>query len=175
MTESLMIDADSSDEDMAITLVREFHSAFGSDDDLALRKTLIAEEIQEFIEAVERHLNDKTLENLAEVLKEACDVAYVIAGTFVTLDNLGTTEFPLSDEEVALIVHTSECAVSVFGHDIMWEGFKRVHESNMSKLGVDGKPIYRHDGKVLKGPNYKPCDLRDLVAPIHERMMSGGQ
>ena len=39
----------------------------------------------------------------------------------------------------------------------------RVHESNMSKLGEDGKPIYREDGKVLKGPNYKPPDLSDLV------------
>ena len=38
-----------------------------------------------------------------------------------------------------------------------------VHESNMSKLGEDGKPIYREDGKVLKGPNYKPPDLTDLV------------
>lgn len=34
--------------------------------------------------------------------------------------------------------------------------FKAVHESNMSKLGDDGKPIYREDGKVMKGPNYKP-------------------
>jgi predicted HAD superfamily Cof-like phosphohydrolase len=33
-------------------------------------------------------------------------------------------------------------------------GFNNVHASNMSKLGEDGKPIYRHDGKVLKGPKY---------------------
>lgn len=32
--------------------------------------------------------------------------------------------------------------------------FNEIHESNMSKLGEDGKPIYREDGKVLKGPNY---------------------
>ena len=31
------------------------------------------------------------------------------------------------------------------------------------KLGDDGKPIYREDGKVLKGPNYQPPDLSDLV------------
>lgn len=31
-----------------------------------------------------------------------------------------------------------------------------VHKSNMSKLGEDGKPQYREDGKVLKGPNYLP-------------------
>ena len=43
------------------------------------------------------------------------------------------------------------------------EAMNRVHESNMSKLGEDGKPIYREDGKVLKGPNYKPPDLSDLT------------
>ena len=42
------------------------------------------------------------------------------------------------------------------------EALNRVHESNMSKLDADGKPIYREDGKVLKGPNYKPPDLSDL-------------
>jgi predicted HAD superfamily Cof-like phosphohydrolase len=43
------------------------------------------------------------------------------------------------------------------------EALDRVHKSNMSKLDVDGKPIYRHDGKVLKGPNYTPPVLSDLV------------
>ena len=43
------------------------------------------------------------------------------------------------------------------------EALNRVHESNMSKLDEDGKPIYREDGKVLKGPNYKPPDLSDLI------------
>ena len=42
------------------------------------------------------------------------------------------------------------------------EALDRVHKSNMSKLDKDGKPIYRDDGKVLKGPNYKPPDLSDL-------------
>ena len=43
------------------------------------------------------------------------------------------------------------------------QALRRVHKSNMSKLGEDGKPIYREDGKVLKGPNYQPPDLSDLV------------
>ena len=43
------------------------------------------------------------------------------------------------------------------------EALNRVHESNMSKLDEDGKPIYREDGKVLKGPNYKPPDLSDII------------
>ncbi len=42
------------------------------------------------------------------------------------------------------------------------EALDRVHKSNMSKLDEDGKPIYREDGKVLKGPNYKPPTLEDL-------------
>ena len=42
------------------------------------------------------------------------------------------------------------------------EAMNRVHESNLSKLDEEGKPIYREDGKVLKGPNYKPPDLSDL-------------
>ena len=43
------------------------------------------------------------------------------------------------------------------------EAMHRVHRSNMSKLGLDGKPIRRADGKVLKGPNYQPPNLSDLV------------
>ena len=41
--------------------------------------------------------------------------------------------------------------------------FKRVHDSNMSKLDDDGKPLRRADGKVIKSKNYKPPDLSDLV------------
>ena len=43
------------------------------------------------------------------------------------------------------------------------EAMRRVHASNMSKLGEDGKPIYRGDGKVLKGPNYAPPELNNLI------------
>lgn len=43
------------------------------------------------------------------------------------------------------------------------EAMRRVHKSNMSKLGPDGKPIYRSDGKVMKSPKYTPPILTDLV------------
>ena len=43
------------------------------------------------------------------------------------------------------------------------EALDRVHISNLSKLDEEGNPIYREDGKVLKGPNYKPPNLIDLV------------
>lgn len=41
--------------------------------------------------------------------------------------------------------------------------FKEVHRSNMSKLGPDGKPLYREDGKVLKGPNFIEPNLEKFV------------
>ena len=66
-------------------------------------------------------------------MKEACDLVYVILGMFV--------EFGWNFDEA----------------------FKRVHESNMSKLDEEGNPIRREDGKILKGPNYQAPDLRDLV------------
>ena len=43
------------------------------------------------------------------------------------------------------------------------EAMDRVHKSNMSKLDEYGNPVLREDGKVLKGPNYQPPDLSDLV------------
>tara|TARA_Y100001936_G_C15844647_1_gene543888 strand:+ start:409 stop:780 length:372 start_codon:yes stop_codon:yes gene_type:complete len=42
--------------------------------------------------------------------------------------------------------------------------FDEVQRSNMSKLGVDGKPIYNEKGKVMKGPNYFEPDLNKFVA-----------
>ena len=42
--------------------------------------------------------------------------------------------------------------------------FAEVQDSNMSKLGDDGKPIYNEKGKVLKGPNYFKPDLKKFVA-----------
>lgn len=41
--------------------------------------------------------------------------------------------------------------------------FDEVHSSNMSKLGATGRPIYRDDGKILKGENYFAPDLTKIV------------
>ena len=49
-----------------------------------------------------------------------------------------------------------------FGIDLD-ECYHEVHRSNMSKLGADGKPIYREDGKILKGPNYFHPNLKDIL------------
>ncbi|RDY60920.1 nucleoside triphosphate pyrophosphohydrolase family protein [Flagellimonas nanhaiensis] len=43
------------------------------------------------------------------------------------------------------------------------EVFEEIQRSNMSKLGSDGKPIYREDGKVLKGPNYFKPDIKSIM------------
>jgi predicted HAD superfamily Cof-like phosphohydrolase len=75
-----------------------------------------------------------TAEQKSRLLKELCDLQYVLSGAAVALG--------LNEMQVA---------------------FTRVHNSNLSKLGLDGKPIYRKDGKVIKGPNYAPPELRDLV------------
>lgn len=127
-------------------LVSEFHKAFGhslgekiTEKELLLRYTLIAEEWAELKEEIAAALADITsggevkTKTKERLLKEMADVQYVLSGMAAAFD------LPL---QVA---------------------FVRVHKSNMSKLGEDGKPIYREDGKVLKGPNYVPVDLEDLV------------
>lgn len=43
------------------------------------------------------------------------------------------------------------------------EAFEEVYDSNMSKLGKDGKPIKREDGKILKGPNFREPNLKKFV------------
>ena len=49
-----------------------------------------------------------------------------------------------------------------FGLDLD-DCFHEVHSSNMTKLGEDGRPMYREDGKVMKGPHYSEPDLLPFV------------
>jgi len=65
-------------------------------------------------------------------------------------------------KELADLVYVCYQYAENMGWDLD-ETLDRIHKSNMSKLDEDGKPIYREDGKVLKGPNYKPPNLSDLV------------
>jgi|TARA_R100001443_G_scaffold18770_3_gene29926 predicted HAD superfamily Cof-like phosphohydrolase len=127
--------------------LEEFHKAFGHPvdevmtvDGMELRRSLIVEEFTELMSEISQvsialaRGRKPTLEVRENLLKELCDLQYVISGMAVAFG------LPL---QIA---------------------FNRVHSSNMSKLGEDGKPLYREDGKVLKGPNYEPPDLKDLVA-----------
>ena len=91
--------------------------------------------VEEFKEFLdaEKHLIKGFVVNATDTLKELADLVYVC---YQYAENLGWD---------------------------LDEALYRVHQSNMSKLGEDGKPIYREDGKVLKGPNYQPPNLSDLV------------
>lgn len=65
-------------------------------------------------------------------------------------------------DALADILYVTYGAGHAFGIDLD-KCFKEVQRSNMSKLGEDGKPIYREDGKVLKGPNYSEPDLKSIL------------
>jgi len=61
------------------------------------------------------------------------------------------------------ILYVTYGAGHAFGIDLD-KCFKEVQNSNMSKLGKDGKPIYNENGKVMKGPNYFKPNLSKFVA-----------
>ena len=61
------------------------------------------------------------------------------------------------------ILYVTYGAGHAFGIDLD-KCFEEVQNSNMSKLGNDGKPIYNEKGKVMKGPNYFKPDLHKFVA-----------
>ena len=91
--------------------------------------------VEEFKEFLEAEemLFRNNIEFPAEALKELADLVYVC---YQYAENMGW---------------------------FLDEALDREHQSNMSKLGKDGKPIYREDGKVLKGPDYEPPTLMDLI------------
>ena len=47
--------------------------------------------------------------------------------------------------------------------ELIEEVFDEIHRSNMSKLGEDGNPVYREDGKVIKGPNFFKPDIAKII------------
>lgn len=120
-----------------LELAREFHDKFLinnphtitlNSDICRLRLTLLYEELFEVDEAIDKWDS----ENL---LKELCDLQYVLDGTFLAL---GFAKY----KDAAML---------------------EVHRSNMSKLDKDGKPIYRKDGKVLKSVEYSPADMSKIL------------
>lgn len=144
-------------------MLQEFISSFGASLDPELWAKLIVEETKETEEALEE--DDK--EN---ILKEMTDLMYVTIG--FNMVSAGAEQMKLFKasrvvELMDILNKGSETyakAVEVMGLETnFYEAFRRVHLSNMSKLGEDGEPIYRDDGKVLKGPNYREPDLKDLL------------
>lgn len=115
----------------------EFHTAFNQKretvpalpdaDTRALRKRLLDEEFNEYLEG---EAND----DLVEIADALADIIYIAYGTGVS--------YGLPMDAI----------------------FNEVHRSNMSKLDPEtGKPIYREDGKVLKGALYSPPDIEGVI------------
>jgi hypothetical protein len=137
----------------------EFIRSFGGSLDPRLWLSLVEEELKELYAE-----KPKTPEHL----KEYTDLLYVYTGLSLTmpehLSSLVTEEERLNFGKLA---QRAERALheyfTEYGEMVVATAFFRVHESNMSKLGEDGKPIKREDGKILKGPNYKEPDLTDLL------------
>lgn len=70
-------------------------------------------------------------------------------------------------DALADIVYVAYGAALTFGIDLD-AVIAEVHKSNMTKLGGDGKPVYRPDGKVIKGPHYKAPDIEGILG-LRER------
>ena len=100
--------------------------------------------------------------NLQQTLidEEHLEVAHAYLDLKEDITNKRAREHLLKEDADLLYVIFQRAAA--FGWDIQ-SAYNRVHASNMSKLGEDGKPIRREDGKILKGPNYYEPSLIDLV------------
>ncbi|MBB4039120.1 putative HAD superfamily Cof-like phosphohydrolase [Microvirga flocculans] len=144
--------------------VAEFIQAFEMPPSVDLWLTLVDEERLELLEAMAIDLTDDTVESLANVLKEAADLLYVSTGLMINLHHFGLAPTDAAADEILMMLTR---VVAVVGEDNFAEAFRRVHASNMSKLGDDGKPVRREDGKVLKGPSYAPPVLTDLVVEAY--------
>lgn len=67
-------------------------------------------------------------------------------------------------QELADVVYVAYGTALTYGIDLD-AVIAEVHRANMSKLGPDGQPVYRADGKVAKGPNYQPPDVASVLTP----------
>lgn len=88
-----------------------------------------------------------------DLIKEELDELY---------EGMGNKDIVEVADALTDILYVVYGAGHAFGIDLD-ACFDEVQRSNMSKLGTDGKPIYREDGKVLKGPNYFAPDLTKFV------------
>lgn len=119
--------------------VQEFHEAFG----LGVQQKPIAELSESKIKLrydLMAEENDEYLEaakdnDLVEVADALGDMLYILCGT--------------------ILEHGMQYKIE--------EVFEEIQRSNMSKLGANGEPIYREDGKVMKGPNYFKPNISEII------------
>lgn len=122
-----------------IKAVKAFHSAFkighreNPKADLGLEKNLLRYKLMR--EENEEYLEAANNNDLVEVADALGDKLYILCGT--------------------IIEHGLQYKIE--------EVFDEIQRSNMSKLGEDGQPIYREDGKVLKGPNYFKPNIKSIL------------
>lgn len=122
-----------------LAIVREWHEAF--DVPVENAPTIPKHRAQMRLDILEEEVAELRAaveaDDLVEALDALCDIQYVLDGTFL--------EFGL--------------------HQLKQDAMAEVHSSNMSKLGANGRPVLRDDGKVLKGPGFRQPDLARLLEP----------
>lgn len=122
-----------------VKAVEEFHNVYRvgiaeepcllDRDGYLLRHRIMAEEVDEYLEACEQG----DLTGIADALG---DQLYILCGT--------------------LLKHGLQHKIE--------DVFTEIHYSNMSKLDENGQPIYREDGKVMKGPHYFKPDIASILS-----------
>lgn len=119
--------------------VHEFHTAFGlgiknePTANIGEARNLLRFNLMK--EENEEYFEAANNNDLVEVADALGDMLYILAGT--------------------IIEHGMQYKIA--------EVFDEIQRSNMSKLGEDGKPIYREDGKVLKGPDYFKPNIQEIL------------
>ena len=122
-----------------INAVKAFHTAFkiGHREtpkaDLGMEKNMLRYKLMR--EENEEYLEAANTNDLVEVADALGDLLYILCGT--------------------IIEHGLQYKIE--------EVFEEIQRSNMSKLGEDGEPIYREDGKVLKGPHYFKPNIAEIL------------
>jgi len=123
----------------AIDQVKEFAEAFN----IKYSKEMNPNLDQSIIDLRFRLMEEENLEyleaaknnDIVEIADALGDILYILCGT--------------------ILAH-------VLQHKIV-EVFNEIQRSNMSKLDVNGKPVFREDGKILKGPNYFKPNIKDIL------------
>ena len=122
-----------------ISAVELFHNSFGLGvsntmrADLGKEKNLLRFKLMD--EENKEYYEAANKSDLVEVADALGDMLYILCGT--------------------ILEHGMQHKIE--------EVFEEIQRSNMSKLGADGKPIYREDGKVLKGPNYFKPNIESIL------------
>lgn len=151
--------------------VGDFHKAFShpvrhtpqmlDPKEAELRVRLIAEELIEYAMTLGVQLDLRTMptHNKADI-KAACDKQYLYVEAWPR--TIYATDTVLAADALGDIAYVVAGANHCHGFpaDTITN---EIHHSNMSKLGLDGKPVKREDGKILKGPGYFEPDIESIL------------